>query len=70
MLWVGSLKDHVVPPLAMGRDIFHQTKFLQAPSNLILSIPVRDLLQMALHAESNSKKRCGGDALSPKVSES
>jgi len=31
-------KDHLVPaPLAMSRDIFHQTRLLRAPSNLALN---------------------------------
>lgn len=32
----------------MDRDTFYQTKLLQTPSNLTLSVLVRDLLQMAL----------------------
>jgi len=37
--WVGSdLKHHLVPtPPAMGRDPFHQTRLLRAPSNLALN---------------------------------
>jgi len=38
MVWVGrDLKDHLVPtPSAIGRDTFHYTRLLKAPSNLAL----------------------------------
>ena len=40
MVWLeGDLKDHPVPPLAMGRDTFHYPSWLQAPSSLALGIP-------------------------------
>jgi len=33
-----DLKDHLVPtPPATGKDTFHQTKLLKAPSNLDLN---------------------------------
>jgi len=40
MLWVGrDLSSSSSPaPLAMGRDSFHQTRLLTAPSNLALNI--------------------------------
>uniref|UniRef100_A0A8C3JV61 Uncharacterized protein n=1 Tax=Calidris pygmaea TaxID=425635 RepID=A0A8C3JV61_9CHAR len=42
MVWVGKgLKDHPVPPPALGRDTSHHTRLLQAPSNLALN-PSRD----------------------------
>ena len=31
-----NLKDHPIPPPAMGRDTFHHPRLLQAPSNLAL----------------------------------
>jgi len=39
MVWVGrNLKYNLVPtPLAMGRDTFHYTMLLRAPSNLALN---------------------------------
>jgi len=37
MAWVGrDLKDHVVPN-SLGRDMFHWTSLLKAPSNLALN---------------------------------
>jgi len=39
MVWVGrDLLDHPVPmPLAMGKDTFHWTRLLKAPSDLALN---------------------------------
>jgi len=40
MVWVRrDLKDHLVPsPPAMGRDTFHKTRLLKAPSSLALNM--------------------------------
>lgn len=39
MVWVEkSLKDHLVPAPIQGRDTFHKTRSLRAPSNLTLDI--------------------------------
>ena len=40
MIWVGSdIEDHLIPtPPTIGRDTFHQTKLLKAPSNLALNV--------------------------------
>ena len=35
--WEGPFKDHLVQPLAMGKDTFHQTRLLRAPSSLALN---------------------------------
>jgi len=38
MIWVGRyIKDHLVHPPAMGRNPLHQTRVLQALSNLALN---------------------------------
>jgi len=38
MIWVGrDFKDYLVPTPAMGRDTFHQTRLLKAPSSLALN---------------------------------
>ncbi|KAJ7401449.1 hypothetical protein BTVI_95988 [Pitangus sulphuratus] len=45
MVWVGrDLKAHLLPPPDTGKDTFHQTRLLQASSNLALNTS-RDLEQ-------------------------
>lgn len=39
MVWVGRdlLRSSTSNPLAVGRDIFHHTRWLKVPSNLVLN---------------------------------